>query len=172
LFFVAAAGGADAAGQAARAMIAAHGPANEDELALAAEIVQFSMLALDAAAQSLGPDLTDAKALCLRNAAVRFHKQAHAARRALARLRQPAKPLAAGRTFPEPAAPDPAAEADAAAPAADPAPLPAPAKPRAPAPRHQMTKAEMLARMQETSLRMQAAAAAVAAPLPHVRVSA
>ena len=70
LFLSATAGDLVAAPHAAAQMLAAYHPGNEDELRLAAEIVSFSLHALQALAQACEPDMPMTRILRLRGSAV------------------------------------------------------------------------------------------------------
>jgi len=88
LFLTAAGGDAEAAGHAARCMIASYDVETEEEIRLAAEIASFGFGALDALSSSMDPDLSPRAVLRLRGSANAQHRSAHQCQRTLDRLRQ------------------------------------------------------------------------------------
>jgi hypothetical protein len=76
--------------QAAAHMLAAYQPETEDELRLSAQIVSFSLRALEALGQAATPDMPLNKILRLRSGAVSLSRESHKAERRL-ELRQQAR---------------------------------------------------------------------------------
>jgi hypothetical protein len=107
LFLTGAAGDLIAAHHAARQMLTAYHPETEDELRLAAEIISFSLHALEALSQAAGSDLSLNQKLRLRGSAVSLSRESHKSQRKLDQLQKargtgaPAQPAAA----PQPVAP-------------------------------------------------------------------
>ena len=96
-----------AAREAAGSMLAAYGPATEQELHLAAEIVSFSLHALKALGQAAEPDLSLNRVLRLRGSAVSLSREAHKAQRKLdqcqrARISGSPQPATPSRHAPAP----------------------------------------------------------------------
>ncbi len=83
LFLVGAADDPIAARQAASQMLAAHKVETDEELRLAAEIISFSLHALEALSQASAPDLSLNKILRFRASAVSLSREAHKAQRKL-----------------------------------------------------------------------------------------
>lgn len=83
LFLVGAAGNPVAARQAASQMLAAYKVENDEELRLAAEIISFSLHALEALSQASAPDFPPNKVLRFRGSAVSLSREAHKAQRKL-----------------------------------------------------------------------------------------
>jgi hypothetical protein len=88
LFLAGAAGDMAAARDAATQMLAAYHPETENELRLAAEIVSFSLHALEALGQASTPDMSLTKVLRLRSGAVSLSREAHKAERRLEQLQK------------------------------------------------------------------------------------
>jgi hypothetical protein len=88
LFLTGAAGDITAARQAAAQMLAAYDPQTEDELRLAANIVGFSLHALEALGQAATPDMPLTKILRLRGGAVSLSRESHKAQRRLDQLQK------------------------------------------------------------------------------------
>jgi hypothetical protein len=86
LFLTGAAGDLSAARHAATQMMFAYQPQTEDELRLAANIVSFSLHALEALGQASHPDLPLTKILRLRGSAVSLSRESHKAQRRLDQL--------------------------------------------------------------------------------------
>ena len=131
LFLTAAGGDAEAAGHAARCMIASYDVETEEEIRLAAEIASFGFGALDALSSSMDPDLSPRAVLRLRGSANAQHRSAHQCQRTLDRLRQQRRTSSAQPASPvQPAKPAQPAEQDQPAKhdQADPAKLAQPAK--------------------------------------------
>jgi hypothetical protein len=91
-----------AARQAAMATLASYQPATATELRLAANIVSFSLHALEALSQAADPDQSLTKILRLRGSAVSLSRESHKAERRLEQLQQARH---AGQ--PEPQIPEP-----------------------------------------------------------------
>jgi hypothetical protein len=83
LFLVGAAGNPIAARQAASQMLAAHKVETDEELRLAAEIISFSLHALEALSQASATDFPTNKILRFRGSAVSHSREAHKAQRKL-----------------------------------------------------------------------------------------
>jgi hypothetical protein len=88
LFLPGAAGDAVAARQAARQMLAAYRPENDDELRLAAKIACFSIQALQALGQAATPGMPLTRILRLRSGAVSLSRASEKAQRRLENLRK------------------------------------------------------------------------------------
>ncbi len=115
LFLSATAGDLAAARHAAAQMLAAYHPGDENELRLAAEIVSFSLHALQALAQACEPDMPMNRILRLRGSAVSLSREAHKSERRLGQLqksRRDSVPSAieAVAPTPDPPAPQPKVE--------------------------------------------------------------
>jgi hypothetical protein len=87
LFLGAANGNTPLARATAAQMLAAYDPKTPDELCLAAQIICFNLQALDALSQAANPDNSLNNVLRLRSSAVSLSRQAEAAERRLAHLR-------------------------------------------------------------------------------------
>jgi hypothetical protein len=125
LFLTSAGGDAEAAGHAARCMIASYDVETEEEIRLAAEIASFGFGALDALSSSMDPDLSPRAVLRLRGSANAQHRSARTS------STQPASPVQpAEHDQAQPAKHDQPAEQDQPAKhdQADPAKLAQPAK--------------------------------------------
>ena len=101
-------------------MLAAYHPQTPDELNLAAEIISFTIHALEALGQSMASDMPLSKILRLRGSAVSLSREAHKAQRKLDQLQkagqtgapippqdaqlQAVQPLPSGTADPAPAA--------------------------------------------------------------------
>ncbi len=103
LFLEAAMGSETAARQAAAAALADYGPETGTELRLAANIISFSLHALEALGQAAHPDLSLAKTLRLRGSAVSLSRESHKAERRLLD-RQQARRAGQSGAEPEPEA--------------------------------------------------------------------
>jgi hypothetical protein len=97
---------------AASQMLAAYHPETEDELRLAAEIISFSLHALEALSQAADPEMSLNQKLRLRGSAVSLSRESHKCQRRLDQLQKarltgiPAEPAnAASAPVPEPAKP-------------------------------------------------------------------
>ncbi len=110
LLLTGAAGHSAAARHAAAQLLATYHPETENELRLAANIVSFSLHALEALAQAAAPELPMTRTLRLRGSAVSLSRESHKPERRLAQLQkarqqgtqaQPAAPQ------PEPIQPEP-----------------------------------------------------------------
>ena len=88
LFLTGAGGDLTLAREAARQMLADYHPETNDELRLAAEIINFSFHALEALGQAATPEMTLNKILCLRGSAVSLSREAHKSRRKLDQLQR------------------------------------------------------------------------------------
>jgi hypothetical protein len=88
LFLTGAAGEATAARHAAAQMLVAYHPETEDELGLAAEIISFSLHALEALSQAATLDMPLTKILRLRGSAVSLSRESHEAERRLDQLQK------------------------------------------------------------------------------------
>jgi hypothetical protein len=88
LFLTGAAGDLVAAHHAARQMLIAYHPETEDELCLAAEIISFSLHALEALSQAAGSDLSLNQELRLRGSAVSLSRESHKSQRKLDQLQK------------------------------------------------------------------------------------
>jgi hypothetical protein len=88
LFLSGAGGDLDAARDAATKMLAAYHPETEDELRLAAEIISFSLHALEALGQAADPDMSLNKILRLRSGAVSLSRESHKSQRKLDQLQK------------------------------------------------------------------------------------
>jgi hypothetical protein len=130
LIFLAGTGGNLAAARhAASQMLAAYNAETEEELSLAAEIVSFGFLVLDALCQSADPDLSLNQKLRLRGSAVSLSRESHKSRRKLDQLQRDrrngndAQPAESPAPAPEtpPAPPKIEQALDAIAPARNPA---------------------------------------------------
>jgi hypothetical protein len=86
LFLAGAAGDMTAAREAARQMLAAHGPETPNELTLAAEIVSLQLHTLEALSYAADPDLPLNKIVRLRGSAVSLSRESHKAQRKLDQL--------------------------------------------------------------------------------------
>jgi hypothetical protein len=109
LFLAATAGDLPAARNAAAQMLAAYRPETEDELRLAAEIMGFSLHAVEALGQAATPDMPLNRILRLRGSAVSLSRQSHKAQVRLIQLqkaRRAGTPIEA-KIQPEPSQPQP-----------------------------------------------------------------
>jgi hypothetical protein len=88
LFLAGADGDLTAVRDSALRMLAAYHPETEDELRLAAEIVCFSLHALEALGQAANPDMPLTKILRLRSGAVNLSREAHKAQRKLDQIQR------------------------------------------------------------------------------------
>ena len=88
LFLTGARGDLTLAHEAARQMLADYRPETNDELRLAAEIINFSFHALEALGQATTPEMTLNKILRLRGSAVSLSREAHKSRRKLDQLQR------------------------------------------------------------------------------------
>jgi hypothetical protein len=88
LFLISTAGDLIAARQAAAQMLAGYRPETADELRLAAEIIGFSLHALEALGQAAAPDMPLTKILRLRGCAVSLSRESHKAERRLDQLQK------------------------------------------------------------------------------------
>jgi hypothetical protein len=86
LFLAGARNDVTAAHQAAAQLLAAYHPETEDELTLAAEIISFSLHALEALSQAAAPDMPLTKILRLRGSAVSLSRESHKSQRRLDQL--------------------------------------------------------------------------------------
>jgi hypothetical protein len=86
LFLSGAAGDMTAAREAARQILAAHGPETPNELTLAAEIVSLQLHTLEALSYAADPDLPLNKVVRLRGSAVSLSRESHKAQRKLDQL--------------------------------------------------------------------------------------
>ncbi len=102
LFLSATAGDLTAARTAAAEMLGSYQPQTATELRLAANVISFSLHALEALSQAAHPDMSLTKVLRLRGSAVSLSRESHKAERHLLDLQQA---RCAGQ--PEPEAPDP-----------------------------------------------------------------
>ncbi|HEX2941183.1 MAG TPA: hypothetical protein VHO91_09055 [Rhodopila sp.] len=109
LFLEAAGNDPAAAREAAHQVLLAYNPNNEAELALAAEIVGFSLHALEALGQSAEPELSVTRQIRLRGSAVSLSREAHKSRRKLAQLQSPIRTAKAetARAAPPSSQPEP-----------------------------------------------------------------
>jgi hypothetical protein len=123
LFLTAAGGDAEAAGHAARCMIASYDVETEEEIHLAAEIASFGFGALDALSASMDAELSPRAVLRLRGSANAQHRSAHQCQRTLDRLRKERRmPSAQPAKLEQPEEHDQAHPASPAAPASQGAP--------------------------------------------------
>ncbi len=90
LFLIGARGAEPIARQAAHRALMAYNPRTEAELTLAAEIVSFSLHALDALNRSADPSLSVNQLCRLRSNAVSLSREAHNARRKLEQMQKAA----------------------------------------------------------------------------------
>jgi hypothetical protein len=88
LFLTGAAGDPTTAREAARQMLAAYNPETPAELSLAAEVIGFSLHALEALGQAAAPDLSLNRILRLRGSAVSLSREAHKSQRKLDQLQR------------------------------------------------------------------------------------
>ena len=88
LFLTGAGGDISAARHAAAQMLAAYRPETEPELRLAANIISFSLHAIEALGQAAAPDLPMTRILRLRSSAVSLSRESHKAERRLAELQK------------------------------------------------------------------------------------
>jgi hypothetical protein len=88
LFLSAAGGDITAARHAASRMLAAYHPRTEDELCLAAQVISFSIHALDALGEATEPGIAPTRIVRLRGSAVSLHREADKAQRRLAQRQQ------------------------------------------------------------------------------------
>jgi len=88
LFLTSTAGDLIAARRAAAQMLAGYKPETADELRLAAEIIGFSLHALEALGQAAAPDMPLTKILRLRGCAVSLSRETHKAERRLDQLQK------------------------------------------------------------------------------------
>ena len=102
LFLASAHGDLAAARDAARRMLAAYQPETPDELALAAEIINFSFHAMEALSQAAAPGLPLNRILRLRGSAVSLSRESHKSQRKLDQLQ---KARRAGQLMPAQAEP-------------------------------------------------------------------
>jgi hypothetical protein len=111
LFLTGAAGDLATAREAARQMLAAYNPETPAELSLAAEIIGFSLHALEALGQAAASDLSLNRILRLRGSAVSLSREAHKSQRKLDQLQraratqQPAEAQPAPQPEPTPLSP-------------------------------------------------------------------
>ena len=105
LFLTGAGGDLTLAHEAARQMLADYHPATNDELRLAAEIINFSFHALEALGQAATPEMTLNKILRLRGSAVSLSREAHKSRRKLDQLQRDRKAGVAPQPAEQPARP-------------------------------------------------------------------
>ncbi len=104
LFLTATDGDTDTARHVATKMLQSHNPQNDDELAVAAEIVGLGFRSMDALCRSAGADLADKGQSQLIGRAIGLNREAHKSRRALAALRRD-PPAAPAEPAPQEAAP-------------------------------------------------------------------
>jgi hypothetical protein len=105
LFLTGAGGDLTTAHNAAAQMIATYDPQTEDELRLAAEVISFSLHALEALGQAANPDISLNHQLRLRGGAVSLSRASHKAQRRLDQLqkaRRTAQPAAPQPEIPQP----------------------------------------------------------------------
>jgi hypothetical protein len=88
LFLIDAAGNPAIAREAAHQMLTAYNPQTAAQLCLAAEIVGFSLHALEALGQAADPDLSLNRVLRLRGSAVSLSREAHKSQRKLDQLQR------------------------------------------------------------------------------------
>jgi hypothetical protein len=88
LFLSGAVGDLIAARHAATQMLASYHPETQDELRLAANIISFSLHALEALAQAATPEMPLNKVLRLRGSAVSLSRESHKAERRLDQLQK------------------------------------------------------------------------------------
>jgi hypothetical protein len=94
-----------AAREAAMATLASYQPATATELRLAANIVSFSLHALEALSQAADPDQSLTKILRLRGSAVSLSRESHKAERRLEHLQQARHAGQPEQQTPEPVTP-------------------------------------------------------------------
>jgi hypothetical protein len=104
LFLSGANGDMEAARQAAAQMLTAYSPETHDELRLAANVISFSLHALEALSQAATPDMPLNKILRLRGGAVSLSRESDKAERRLAQLQHNRR----DDIQPQPAEPEPA----------------------------------------------------------------
>jgi hypothetical protein len=105
LFLIGAAGDPATARQAAAEMLAAYNAETPEELSLAAEIISFSLHALEALSQAADADMSLNRTLRLRGSAVSLSRESHKCQRKLDQLqraRQAGIPLQPSKVRPEP----------------------------------------------------------------------
>ena len=104
LFLIGAAGDKATARETAHQMLAAYNPRTPAELSLTAEIVSFSLHALEALGQAADPDLSLNRILRLRGSAVSLSREAHKSQRKLDQLQRAhaIQPLAEAHPSPQP----------------------------------------------------------------------
>jgi hypothetical protein len=119
LFLTGTDGDEQRARQAAHAALLALHPRSEAELLLAAEVISFSLHALDALTRSLEPDLSVNQLCRLRSNAVSMSREAHKAQRRLEQLQRTSPPETESAVQPEAvAAPSEVARAPSVTPSA------------------------------------------------------
>lgn len=101
-FLVGAGNDLPTARHAASRMIAAHDPATEEELHLAADIVGFGFHTLEALSEAAAPDLSFNDKLRLRTCAVTLSREFHKAQRKLDQIKQSRQTAAQPTTAPQP----------------------------------------------------------------------